>query len=57
MDPYLMDFPACVFTPELPHVNSASVFITLLKNEEQTTEASALHFSFQMSEGSTAFFS
>lgn len=30
MDLYLMDFPACVITPELPHVDSASVFITLL---------------------------
>lgn len=29
MDPYLMDFPVSVFTPELPHVDSASVFITL----------------------------
>lgn len=26
-----MDFPACVFTPELPHVDTTSVFITLLK--------------------------
>lgn len=29
MDAYVMDFPISVFTPELPLVNCASVFITL----------------------------
>lgn len=44
-----MDSPARVFTPELPRVHSASVFITLLKDYQQKTEAcvlGALYFRF-----------